>query len=91
MDMPTSYDAGSLLVLDHLAEHMVYLSAASSFWFSLNSSYDHDCHLPKRLGMSPQDYEYLLVAAKLAQFHPKWVFSIKILIGGPQKKCHFFK
>jgi hypothetical protein len=29
--------------------------------------------------MSPQDYEYLLVAAKLAQFHPKWGFSIKIL------------
>ena len=74
--MPTSYD-GTLL--DHLAEHMVYLSAASSFWFSLNSSYDHDCHLSKRLGMSPQDYEYLLVAANLAQFHPKWGFSIKIL------------
>ena len=74
--MTTTYD-GTLL--DHLAEHMMYLSAASSFWFSLNSSYDHDCHLSKRLGMSPQDYEYLLVAAKLAQFHPKWGFSIKIL------------
>ena len=74
--MTTTYD-GTLL--DHLAEHMMYLSAASSFWFSLNSSYDHDCHLSKRLGMSPQDYEYLLVAANLAQFHPKWGFSIKIL------------
>ena len=29
--------------------------------------------------MSPQDYEYLLVAANLARFHPKWGFSIKIL------------
>jgi len=29
--------------------------------------------------MSPQDYEYLLVAANLAQFHPNWRFSIKIL------------
>jgi len=29
--------------------------------------------------MSPQDYEYLLVAANLAQFHPEWGFSIKIL------------
>ena len=28
---------------------------------------------------SPQDYEYLLVAANLAQFHPQWGFSIKIL------------
>ena len=88
MDMTTTYD-GTLL--DHLAEHMMYLSAASSFWFSLNSSYDHDCHLSKRLGMSPQDYEYLLVAAKLAQFHPKWVFSINILIGGPQEKMSFFQ
>jgi hypothetical protein len=76
MDMTTTYD-GTLL--DHLAEHMIYLSAASSFWFNLNSSYDHDCHLSKRLGMSPQDYEYLLVAANLAQLHPKWGFSIKIL------------
>ena len=76
MDMPTSCD-GTLL--DHLAEHMVYLSAASSFWFSLNSSYDHDCHLSKRLGMSPEDYEYLFVDTNLAQFHPKWGFSIKII------------
>jgi hypothetical protein len=76
MDMTTTYD-GTLL--EHLAEHMMYLSAASSFWFNLNSSYDHDSHLSKRLGMSPQDYEYLLVAANLAQFYPKWGFSIKIL------------
>ena len=74
--MPTTYD-GTLL--DHLAEHMMYLSAAPSLWFNLNSSYDHDCNLFKRLGMSPQDYEYLLVAANQAQFHPKWGFSIKIL------------
>ena len=72
--MPTSYD-GTLL--DHLAEHMVYLSTATSFWFSINSSYDHCCHLSKRLGMSPQDYEYLLVAANLAHFHERWGFLIK--------------
>jgi hypothetical protein len=29
--------------------------------------------------MSPQDYEYLLVAAELAQFHQTWGFSIKKL------------
>ncbi len=40
--MLASYD-GTLL--DHLAEHMVYLSTASSFWFSLDSSYDHEFHL----------------------------------------------
>jgi hypothetical protein len=30
------------------------------------------------MGMSPQDYEYLLVAAKLAHIHQKQGFSIKI-------------
>ena len=72
--MSTSYD-GSLL--DHLAEYMRFLATASSFWFSLDSSYDHEFHLSKRFGMSPQDYERLLVAAHLAHFHKKWGFSIK--------------
>ena len=67
--MSTSYD-GSLL--DHLAEYMIYLSTASSFWFSLDSSYDHEFHLSKRFGMSPQDYEHLLVAAHLAHFYTKF-------------------
>ena len=39
------------------------------------ATYPNDFVHPK----SPQDYEYLLVAANLAQFHPKWGFSIKIL------------
>ena len=33
---------GSLL--DHLAEYKIYLSTASSFCFSFNSSYDHEFH-----------------------------------------------
>ena len=74
--MSTIYDGTTLL--DHLAEHIRYLSTASSFWFSVNSSYDHGCHLSKRMGMSPQDYEYLLVAANLAHFHQTRGFSIKI-------------
>jgi hypothetical protein len=36
--MVASYEGISL---DHLADHMVILSSSSSFWFSLNSSYDH--------------------------------------------------
>ena len=66
-------------LLDHLADHLIYLSTATSFWYSLDSSYDHEFHLSKRLGMSPNDYEYLLVAAQLAHFHKKWGFSIKKL------------
>jgi hypothetical protein len=74
--MSARYDG---LILDHLAEHMLYLSTASSFWFSLSSSHDHDFHLSQRLGMSPHDYECLLLATNLAQFHPKWGFIMKIV------------
>jgi hypothetical protein len=40
--MATSYGNTSL---GHLTNHLIYLSTASSFWFSLNSSYEHDFHL----------------------------------------------
>ena len=73
--MVASYEGISL---DHLADHLVYLSSSSSFWFSLNSSYDHDFHLCKQLGMKPTDYESLLVSADLAHFHKRWGFSIKM-------------
>ena len=73
--MGTSYVNISLV---HLADHLIYLSSSSSFWFSLNSSYDHDFHLSKQLGVTPKDYQYLLVAADLAHFHKRWGFSIKM-------------
>jgi hypothetical protein len=44
-------------IFDHLAEHMLFLSTAISFWYSLNSSYDNGFHLSERLGMTPKDYE----------------------------------
>jgi hypothetical protein len=65
--------------LDHLANHLIHLSSSSSFWFSLNSSYDNEFHLSKRLGITPQDYEFLLVSADLAHFHKIWGFSIKMM------------
>ena len=37
---------------DYLADHLIYLSLSYSFWFSLNSSYEHDFHLSKQLGTS---------------------------------------
>jgi hypothetical protein len=74
--MVTSYE---VISLDHLAEHMTHLSTASSFWFSLNSSYNHKFNLSKRLGLTPQDYEFVLVAADLALFHKRYGFSIKLM------------
>ena len=63
----------------HLAEYLIYLSTAQSFWFSLNSSYDNDFHLSQQFGMTAHNYECLLVAANLAVFHQSWGFTIKIL------------
>ena len=60
----------------HLAEYMIYLSTAQSFWFSLNSSYDHDFHLSQQFGTTAHSYECLLVAANLAVFHKSWGFTI---------------
>ena len=74
--MSTSYHAA---ILDHLAEFMLYLSTASSFWFSLNSAHGRSISLSDRLGMSQHDYERLLVAADLAQFHNTWGFQIKLM------------
>jgi hypothetical protein len=84
--MSTSYHAA---ILDHLAEFMLYLSTASSFWFSLNSAHDRSISLSDRLGMSQHDYERLLVTADLAKFQHTWGFQIKLMewnnfIGGHQ-------
>ena len=77
-NMATSYYNISL---DHLADHLIHLSSSSSFWFSLHSSYDNEFHLSKSklLGITPQDYEFILVAASLAHFHKRWSFSIKMM------------
>jgi hypothetical protein len=57
--MSARYDG---TILDHLEKHMLFLSTASLFCFSLSLSHDHGFHLSQQLGMSPHDYEGLLVA-----------------------------
>jgi hypothetical protein len=64
---------------DHIAEHMLFLSTPTSFWYSLNSSYDHGFHLLQWLDMTLQDYEYLFVAAILAHYQPKQDFTIWLI------------
>ena len=57
---------------------MLYLFTGPSFWYSLNSSYDHGFDLSHRLGMTPHDYECILAAANLAHYHPTWGFTILV-------------
>jgi hypothetical protein len=85
--MVMSYD-GSLL--DHLAEYMINLSTASSFWFSLDSSYDHEFHLSNRFGMIPHDHECIMIAANQAERHRKFGFTIMLTLSNAFLNGHRF-
>ena len=50
--MSSRYDA----LRDHIAEFLISPSSTPSFWFSLNTSYDHDRHLASRFRLDPEDY-----------------------------------
>jgi hypothetical protein len=60
--MSRSYE----FVLDDIAEYLQFISSAQSFWFMLNTSYHHGCHLASWCRLEPNDYEVLLVVAGLA-------------------------
>jgi hypothetical protein len=64
------------VLLDCIAKYLCFLSDAPSFWFTLNTSYDHALHLSRRFGLSPGDYECLLAAANFAHC-TKSGFTIK--------------
>ncbi len=46
--MSLTYD----VLLDHIANFLIYISDAPSFWFSLNTSYDHGCHLASKVAVT---------------------------------------
>jgi hypothetical protein len=63
-------------ILDYIAGYLKFISSAQSFWFTLNMSYDHGCHLANRFRLEPNDYEVLLVVAGLASY-TRFGFAIK--------------
>ncbi len=79
-------------ILDHIADYLKLISGAQSFWFTLNMSYNHDCHLASRIRLEPIDYKVLLVIAGLASY-TRLGFAIKPtawrkLLGGHQYAAH---
>ena len=50
------------------ADYLRFISKAQSFWFTLNTSYDHGCHLANRFRLDPEEYEALLIVAGLASY-----------------------
>ena len=55
-------------ILDHITEILGLISNAQSFWFTLNTSYDHGCHLTSQFCLDPNNYEVLLIFAGLAHY-----------------------
>jgi hypothetical protein len=64
-------------ILAALAEHLIFLSGAKSYWYTLNTSHDHGFHLANRFGMTHEHYVALLVAADLAKY-VNGVLTIKL-------------
>lgn len=68
----------STTVLAEMAEFLIFLSGAPSYWFSLDKSCDSEFHLAKRFGMDKTSFEALLIAGNLAQ-HTNKGGSLSIL------------
>ncbi len=63
-------------LLDHIADFLKFISSAQSFWFLLDTSYDHGCHLPSRFRLDPDEYEALLIVTSLASY-TRFGFAMK--------------
>jgi hypothetical protein len=68
--------SSSEALLDHIADFLKFISIAQSFWFSLNTSYDHGCHLANRFRLDPDEYQALLIVAGLANY-TRFGFAMK--------------
>ena len=79
--------SSSEALLDHMADFLKFISIAKSFWFSLDTSYGHGCHLANLFRLELNDYKVLLVVAGLAHY-TRFGFAMKptawskFLLGG---------
>jgi hypothetical protein len=68
--------SSSEALLDHIADFLKFISSTQSFWFLLNTSYDHGCHLASHFRLDPDEYEALLIVAGLSSY-TRFGFQIK--------------
>jgi hypothetical protein len=79
-------------ILDLIAEMLRFISNTQSFWFTLDTSYNHGCHLANRFRLEPKDYEVLLLIAGLAHY-TRFGFAMKptawskFLVGHLSSRC----
>ncbi len=62
--------------LDHIADFLKFISSTQSYWFSLDTSYNHGCHLASRFRLDLDEYQALLIVAGLASY-TRFGFQIK--------------
>jgi hypothetical protein len=63
-------------ILDHITDFLKFISNTQSFWFTLDTIYNHGCHLANRFRLEPNDYEVLLIMAGLASYN-RFGFAVK--------------
>jgi len=64
-------------ILAAIADLLIFLSGAKSYWYTLNTSHEHGFHSANRFGMTHEHYVALLVVADLARY-VNGVLTIKI-------------
>ena len=63
-DEVVSMSQSSQSILDHITNFLKFISNTQSFWFMLDTSYNHGCHLANRFRLEPNNYEvYSLLPA----------------------------
>ncbi len=65
-------------LLDHIADFLKFISSTQSYWFSLNTSYNHGCHLAIWFRLDPEEYKALLIVTGLA-LYTRFGFQIKAM------------
>ena len=56
------------VLLDHIAEFLLFLPDTPLFWFTINTNYDHGCHLNGRFRFNMEDYNVLIIIAGLVSY-----------------------
>ena len=59
-----------------IADFLKFIFSTQSYWFSLDTSYDHGCHLANRFCLDPDEYEALFIVAGLV-LYTRFGFQIK--------------
>jgi len=60
--------SSSVALLNHITGFLKFISNAQSFWFTLDTSYNHGYHLANRFRLEPNNYEVVLVVTSLTQY-----------------------